>query len=142
MTWVLVTGEDGALYQNILQVLRPAGYDVVAAADGAVALQMLGDMAPTRSMVVLLRPQMGRMDVAEFLGAVAVDADLPWRHTYILLDGTPDQLPVEAQRYLDLLAVPVIRTPADASDDDGWADLLDAIELAARHLPSEANPTG
>jgi hypothetical protein len=80
------------------------------------------------------------MEVAELLGAVAVDADLPWRHAYILLDGVPGLLPAHVERYLAQLAVPVVATPADASDVDGWADLLDALELAVRRLPSTAGP--
>ena len=133
MAWVLVTGEDTTFYLNSLQVLRPAGYEVVGAPDGATALQLLVDTA--REMVVLLRKQMGRVDAVEFLCEVAPNDVLRLRHTYVLLDGPPSNISPELQRYLDLLAVPVVDTPADLSDVEGWDDLLDVLAIADRKLP-------
>src|SRR5260370_13015235 len=103
MAWVLVTGEDTTLYLNSLQVLRPAGYEVVGAPDGATALQVLVDTA--REMVVLLRKQMGRVDAVEFLREVAPNDVFRYRHTYLLVNGPPSDISPALQRYLDLLAV-------------------------------------
>jgi CheY-like chemotaxis protein len=132
MAWVLVTGEDVAFYQNALRMLRPAGHDLVATPDGATVLQLLGDTA--HSMVVLLAKRMGQMDLDEFLSAAAIDEVLRSRHVYLLLDGTPDELPAEIERYRAELAIPLVPIPTDVSDIDGWADLLDAISLATRQI--------
>ena len=141
MAWVLVTGEDETLLRGILRVVRPAGHDVVETPDGATALQLLTDIAQMRDMVVLLRWRMGRMDVAEFLSAVATDAGLlRWHHRYILLDGRPGELPADVERYCAQLAVAIVTIPTDVSDADGWADVLDAVNLAARQLPSSRPP--
>jgi CheY-like chemotaxis protein len=141
MAWVLVTGEDEMLHRGILRVVRPAGHDVVETPDGATALQLLTDIAQARDMVVLLRWRMGRMDVAEFLSAVATDAGLlRWHHRYILLDGRPGELPADVERYCAQLAVAIVTTPTDVSDADGWADVLDAVNQAARQLPSSRPP--
>jgi len=133
MVWVLVTGEDTTFYVNSLHVLRPAGYEVVGSPDGATALQLLVDTA--REMVVLLRKQMGRVDAVEFLTEVAPNDVLRFRHTYVLLDGPPSDMSPELQRYLDLLAVPMVDTPADLSDADRWDDLFEVLAVAARKLP-------
>ncbi|MGZ3673418.1 MAG: hypothetical protein ACXVCO_03840, partial [Ktedonobacterales bacterium] len=95
MAWMMVTGEDVVLYQNVLRVVRPSGYDVIAAPDGAIALQLLEDS--THEMIVLLLPQMGQTDAADFLAAVEADTTsrLRWRHAYILLDEGPGNLPTE-----------------------------------------------
>ncbi len=126
MAWVLVTGEDTTFYVNSLHVLRPAGYEVVGSPDGATALQLLVDTA--REMVVLLRKQMGRTEVAP-------NDVLRFRHTYVLLDGPPSDSSPELQRYLDLLAAPMVDTPTDLSDADRWDDLLKVLAVAARKLP-------
>jgi hypothetical protein len=138
MAWVLITGEDVAFYQNALQMLRPADHDLVAAPDGATVLQLLGDTA--RPMVVLLASRLGQMDVLEFLSAAAIDEVLRWRHAYLLLDGVPGELPAEVERYRAELAIPLVPTPGDVTDVDGWADLLDAISLAARQVTGEDRP--
>ena len=132
MAWVLITGEDTGFYQGATERMRPVGYDVVAVPDGSTALQLLVDDA--QPMVVLLRDSMGQMGVSDFLSAVADNDVLRRRHAYILLDGLPDDLPADVERYCAELAVPLVEVPADASDSDGWADLLDAIALAVRQL--------
>lgn len=135
MAWVLVTGEDVSFLKGTLQVLRPAGYEVVAVPDGPTALQLLVDLAHTRDLVVLLRTRMGQMDAAEFLTAVASDPDhLRWNHAYVLLDEHPNDLPADLDPYLDLLAA-LAAPPSDTADADGWADLLDALDLVVRQLP-------
>jgi len=139
MAWVLVTGEDIVFLQDALPALRPAGYEVVAAPEGATALQLLVDSP--RHIVVLIWRRMGQMDVAEFLSAVAADDALRWNHAYILVDEHPGDLPADVERSLDELEAPVVETPVSASDVDGWADLLDAISLAVRSLPSETGAT-
>lgn len=141
MAWVLVTGEDVSFLKDTLHVLRPAGYEVIAVPDGPTALQLLVDLAHTRDLVVLLRTRMGQMDAALFLTAVASDPDhLRWNHAYLLLSERPNNLPADLNPYLDVLAA-VVAPPANASDVDGWADLLDALDLAARQLPSHQPPT-
>ncbi|HEX8036453.1 MAG TPA: hypothetical protein VF510_21530 [Ktedonobacterales bacterium] len=136
MAWVLVTGEDAVLYQNVLRVVRPSGYDVIAAPDGAIALQLLVDSA--HEMIVLLRLQMGQMDAADFLATVEADSSsrLRWRHAYILLHGEPGNLPIEVEQRVARLGVWVVASPGDTTDVEDWADLLDTLALAARQLPS------
>lgn len=136
MAWVLVTGRDVDFFHDALQKLPPSGYEVVAAPEGTTALQLLTDIAPARDMLVLLRREMGQLDVADFLSAATVDDVLRRRHAYLLLDDAPGGLPDDVERYLDRVSVPVLRTPADASDADAWEDLLDALDLAARQLPT------
>ena len=137
MAWILLTGEDVDFYQNALQMLRPAGHQLVATADGRTALQLLVDI--DRNLIVLLRQRMGQMAVDDFLSAVAVDGTVRWRHAYLLLDGPLSNFSVDIKRHLVVLAAPIVATPADASDVDGWADLLDAIDLADGQLPSKSS---
>lgn len=140
MAWVLVTGEDMSFLQAALQVIRPAGHEVVAVPDGRTALQLLVDLAHARHLAVLLRMRMGQMDAAEFLTAVASDPDhLRWTHAYVLLDEHPNALPADLDPYLDLLAALAV-PPSDTADADGWADLLDALDLVVRQLPSNQPP--
>ncbi|MGZ3581129.1 MAG: hypothetical protein ACXVCX_18055 [Ktedonobacterales bacterium] len=136
MAWMMVTGEDVVLYQNVLRVVRPSGYDVIAAPDGAIALQLLEDS--THEMIVLLLPQMGQIDAADFLAAVEADTTsrLRWRHAYILLDEGPGNLPTEVEQRVARLGVWVVAPPGDTTDVEDWADLLDTLALAARQLPS------
>jgi hypothetical protein len=140
MAWLLITGEDVALYQNSLTIVQPSGYDVIAAPDGAVALQLLVDSA--HEMVVLLRLQMGQIDAADFLATVEADMSsrLRWRHAYILLDGGPGNLPIELEQRIARLGVWVVALPGDSTDVEGWADLLDTLALAVRQLPSSRAP--
>lgn len=133
MAWIVVTGEDAVFYSNALHMLRPAGHDVVATSEGSTALQLLGDVS--RSMVVLLGERIGQMDVLEFLAAAAPDDVLCCRHGYILLHDEPGDLPVEVERYRAELSIPLVPTPGDSADTDGWADLLDTIALVAAQIP-------
>ncbi len=141
MAWVLITGEDAVLYQNLLQVLRPSGYDIIVAPDGGIALQLLVDSA--HEMVVLLRLQMGQMDAAAFLAAVevATSSRLRWRHAYILLDGGTGNLPPEVEQRVARVGAWVVARPGDTTDVEGWADLLDTLALAVRQLPSSRLPS-
>ena len=59
MAWVLVTGEDDAIYHGVTRVVRREGYEVVATPDGATALHLLVDIARVQDVVVLLRLRMG-----------------------------------------------------------------------------------
>lgn len=93
---------------------------------------MLADV--THPMIVLLEERIGQMDVLEFLAAAAPDEILHWRHAYILLRDDPAELPVEVERYRAELTIPLVSTPGDSSDTDGWADLLDTISLVANQL--------
>jgi len=141
MAWVLVTGEDDAIYHGVTRVVRREGYEVVAAPDGATALQLLVDVARVQDVVVLLRPRMGQLGATEFLSAVATEDILLRWHAYILLDGPPVELPAEVERFRATLAIPQVAAPLDADDEDGWADLLDAINLAVRQLPAHRPPS-
>ena len=140
MAWVLITGEDVNFLHDALQMLRPAGQEIVSAPDGATALQLLVDVAQVRDMIVLLRREMGQMDIAAFLGAATINDRLKRRHAYLLLDGLPGELPEEVEQVLDRMSVPMLAIPTATSDVDGWADVLDAIDLAARQLPAHQLP--
>jgi len=135
VTWVLITGADDALYRGALRAIQPEGHHVLATPSGATALQLLSDLSPIRGVVVLLRSSMGNPDATEFLGAVSASADtLRWRHAYILLNERKGERTAALDRYLAQLAIPLVETPSDPFDVDGWADLLDAIGIAERQL--------
>lgn len=140
MAWVLVTGGDINFFRGALQKLPPAGYEVIAVPDGTTALQLLEDIAQARDVIVLLRREMGQLGVTEFLSLVTQEDRLRWSYAYLLLDEEPGELPAEIKRFLELMPVFVLSPPIDTSDADGWADLLDAIALAVRQLPSNHAP--
>lgn len=140
MAWVLVTGEDRTFFEGILNTVRPVGHAVVVTPDGATALQLLRDISRQANMVVLLRHRMGQTSIGTFVQAVEADSDVRWRHAYLLVRDPFIELPAHVERHVDQLVVTTVAAPDDASDVDGWADVLDAIELAARQLPTSQTP--
>jgi hypothetical protein len=135
MASALVIGAHDPLRESIRRVLHRAGYDVVDAADSKTALRVL--YSSPHHLVALLTDGQSELDVAGVLGTVAVEDRLLMQHAYILLAADPRAVSATIMHQSDELGVPIVATPAGEDDADTWADLLDAVALAARRFPDE-----
>lgn len=123
MPYILIVDDTRATREMLRMFLEDLGYDVLEAADGATALEMLR-VIPRRTiaLVDLLMPDMTGLDV---LRAVRADARLAAAHAYILMTAQHRALPAEGLDVLTALAVHVIHKPFDLDT------VLDALaELA------------
>jgi len=113
MTQVLIIDDDAAIRETLRFVFEDAGYEVVEAPDGAVALQLLH--ATSVGLVALLdnvMPGLDGVEVIERLEAEGVGF-LPPPHAYMLITASPQRIsPALAQR-LQRLGVPVLSKPFD-----------------------------
>lgn len=127
---VLVVDDDHAIRETLRFVLEDAGYEVLEAADGMQALEILRD-APD-AMVVLLDLMMPRLDGAGVLGAVAGDRKLSRRHAYVMTTATHQTLSLAFVNLLANLSVPVLHKPFDVED------LLAMVEDATTRLSADS----
>ncbi len=126
MTRVLLVDDDQAIRETLRFALEDIGYQVLEAADGIAALEVLRS-APS-GMVVLLDLMMPRLDGAGVLGAVAGDHKLARRHAFILTTATHQTLSLAFVNLLTNLSVPVVRKPFELDE------LLATVERAAQRL--------
>ena len=107
---VLIVDDAPDLRDLLRTVLEEEGYQVLEAADGKTALDLLR-RSPQR-LVVLLDYFLPEMDGKGVLQIVSRDAVLSTRHAYILLTArTRISLPV--LELAETLSVPVVRKPFD-----------------------------
>jgi CheY-like chemotaxis protein len=126
MTRVLLVDDDRSIRETVRLVLEDAGYQVLEAADGLAALEMLRN-APS-GLVVLLDLMMPKLDGAGVLGVVAGDRRLAQRHTFILTTATHQTLSLAFANLLANLSVPVLRKPFELDE------LLATVERSSQRL--------
>lgn len=123
---VLVVDDDEGIRDTLRIVLEDAGYEVLEAADGLAALDLL--RASRQRLIVLLDMMMPRLDGAGVLGTVAGDHGLSHRNAYVMLTATSHTLSLAFANLLTNLSVPVVRKPFDVDK------LLDTVSQAAQRL--------
>ncbi|HEX6800273.1 MAG TPA: response regulator [Ktedonobacterales bacterium] len=103
MATVLVVDDDAVIRQAVRAALEDARHAVLEADSGERALETL--RATQESLVVLLDLRMPGVNGFDLLREVEHDPDLGRRHTFILLSGDDQSLPVvRALRSATILA--------------------------------------
>jgi hypothetical protein len=133
MAAVVIVGPDSATHRDLRRALLRAGFHVLDASGRQAALRVLGSTTEHLVAILIFTPPDG--EVAELLGAVAVDDRLRTGNRYVLMDADPENLPPSIAHLCDDLGVPVVAQPLSAQDTDDWDDVLDAVYLALRHFP-------
>jgi CheY-like chemotaxis protein len=132
MAHVLVADDSPTYRQIVRPLLTNAGHDVVEAADGEAALELLN--ASEQPLVVLLDLVMPKLGGIGVLSAVEASPELAARHAFVLVTAHPQAVPPRAvAELLDHLDVPILSKPCPLPT------LLQAIELAERKLKSVAD---
>lgn len=126
-TSVLVVEDDNDTREALVDLLKDEGYQVYEAPNGKPALEQLR-VHPV-GMVVLLDLMMPGMDGQAVLKAVAAEAPLAKRHTFILMTARGRTLPLPVLELLRQLNVTLVTKPFDIFD------LLRMVATAASKLP-------
>ncbi len=126
MAQVLVVDDDQAIRETLRLLLEDAGYEVIEAQDGSLALDLL--RASERPMVVLVDLMMPRMSGYQVLSAVAADARGLQSHAYIMVTASPQARMLTVGRLGNRLRVPCLEKPFDLDD------LLGEVERAATRV--------
>src|SRR5215469_17473215 len=112
MTQVLIVEDDEATRTVLRIVLEEAGYEVLEAPDGRMALGCL--LTYPHGLVVLLDKNMPSMDGVAVLEALQADPTLAKRHALILVSAyARGLLPVRLAALLRALAVEKVDKPFD-----------------------------
>ncbi len=133
-TTVLVVDDDEAIRESVRMVLEDAGYQVVEAPDGPIALEML--RAFPLPVVVLTNHMMPRLDGPGLINFVHDDRALSGRNRFIYFTAGNRLLPPAFSHQLADLHIPVLRKPFDVSA------LLDMVDAASRQLASSSDAEG
>lgn len=111
MSDVLIVDDDADIRESMRTLLEDiGGHTVVEAPDGLAALAIL--RSSERRYVVLLDMLMPGLDGIGVLQAVAMDADLASRHTYVLVTVSRRANSADFPSSLALV-VPVVPKPFD-----------------------------
>ena len=111
---VLVVDDDVAIRHALRLLLEDEGLVVAEAADGRAALAIL--RAASDRSVVLLDQMMPQLDGFGVLSAIAKDARLRSRHSFVLMTACPRTLPLALVRLASSLAIPIIAKPFEADE--------------------------
>ena len=125
-TSVLVVEDDEGTREVLGEALAEAGYTVYQAPDGKPALERL--RTHPEGLVVVLDWWMPGRDGLQVVQAVAAEAPLATRHSYILMTALGKTLPVPVVALLKQLGIPHGSKPFDLDD------LLAAVAQAAARL--------
>lgn len=133
MTTVLVVDDDSAIRETLRLLLEDAGYEVIEAPDGGIALEIL--RSSSRPLVVLLDLMMPRVSGYDVLAAVAQDPHVLQAHAYIMFTASPQARRLTLRRLGTRMTVPCIEKPFDLDD------VLAEVELATRRVDCAACAT-
>src|SRR5262249_22539750 len=112
--------------ETLRLILEDAGYEVLLAADGRSALNVL--RKGTEGLVVLLDLQMPKVSGVEVLQEIAGQKRLVSRHAFIVVTANTRTLPLAFAQLPTKLQVPLLVKPFDI------APLLDAVATAEDRL--------
>ncbi len=110
MPRVLVVDNDDGIRETARFLLEDAGYEVVEAADGEAALQVLLDSSGP--LVVLLDIVMPRVDGIDVLRQARRNGRLK-RHAFVVWTASRAEIPADL---LMALRVPLVRKPFDLDE--------------------------
>src|SRR3954462_10721063 len=68
MKRILIIDDSDAIRRQVAQVLKPAGYDVMEAADGVEGLALIHSAAPLLILCDINMPRMGGLEMLTDLG--------------------------------------------------------------------------
>ena len=125
-TCVLVIDDDSDTTATVRWLLEDAGYAVLEAADGAVALDVLH--ASSDRLVVLFDYRMPRMDGEQLMALAEREQELVQHHSFVCMTASPTFLPPTLAALLARYDVPLLAKPF------GIDELLAAIGQAAQRL--------
>ncbi len=127
MTRVLVVDDEADIRESLRLLLEDAGHEVLEAANGVEALDIL--RASERPLVVLLDLLMPQLDGIGLLHAVVAEPRLATHHAYVLITAdNKAQQRVAIPQFSNLHLV-TVEKPFDMDV------LLDAVAEASRRLP-------
>src|SRR5260221_473908 len=110
----LVVDDDIAIRHALRLLLEDEGLVVAEAADGRAALAILSTTSDR--YVVVLDQMMPQLDGFGVLSAIAEDARLCSRHSFVLMTACPRTLPPALVRLASSLAIPIIAKPFEADE--------------------------
>jgi len=110
-THVLVVDDDSGTCETLRVLLEDAGYLVLEATDGAVALDVL-HTSPD-SLVVLFDYRMPHMDGAALMALAEREHVLVQQHVFVCMTASPMSLPPTLAALLTHYDVPVVAKPFD-----------------------------
>jgi|ERR1051326_3030028 CheY-like chemotaxis protein len=128
---VLIVEDDEGIRETLAELFLDAGYAVLLAPNGQVALDYLRQ--ETAGWVVLVDLMMPVMDGYAFLQVVATDRLLATQHAYILMSATIKTVPLAVADLLRRLHLSSLSKPFDLEE------ALGAVEKAAHRLPQDAS---
>jgi len=128
--YVLIADDDPLMIKSLHVMLRGAGFQVVAVADGAAALQQVRNKPP---LVALLDVMMPRLDGLDVCRAIKSDPALAGVAVILL---TARAMPRERQQGVDAGADDYITKPF------AKADLLQRLRTAFGAAAPVVRPTG
>lgn len=124
MTRVLIVDDEQDIRDTLRFILEDAGYEVIEAGDGEIALEVL--RASDVALVVLLDLLLPRLNGIDILKAAIADPYHIGRHTYLLMTADNAILRQQADPLLTQVSAQVISKPFDVDN------LLAMIAQASR----------
>lgn len=123
---VLIVEDDADIREAVVDILQGAGYTVLEASDGKVALERL--RSHPEALVVLLDLLMPMMGGFEVLQAAAEEPPLLARHAYIICAATRRIPPPPVAALIEQHQIPFLQKPFDIDE------LPAAVQKAASTL--------
>lgn len=122
MAHVLIVDDEQDIRDTLRFILEDAGYDVLEASDGEVALALLRES--TVPLVVLLDLLLPKVSGVEILKAAIADPRLTGQHAYLLMTADSAVLRHEADPLLAQVSAQVITKPFDV---DNLLTMIDRV---------------
>ena len=111
MTRFLVADDSSTVRAQVGEWLASAGYDVLEAADGERAMDVL--RTSTDFLAVLLDHEMPGLTGYEVLQQAVAQGCVPPRYAYAVISGRPEALPQPFTDLLRRLAIQLLPKPFD-----------------------------
>ncbi len=126
VTTVLIVDDDEGIRETLRFMLEDAGYSVVEAENGSVALDRL--RTSHGSMVVLLDVKMPVLSDEQLLEKVVQEPQLLQRHAFIVDTASPQAVNPQMLKLMTKLSIPFVPKPF------GIDELLTTIRQAAARM--------
>lgn len=109
MVRILIVDDDEAIREMLHMMFECVGYDVIEAASGIEALEIL--RTSSDQLVVLLDMLMPRLNGLGVLQIIASDEQLSAKHGFILITASRDLSALNLDETVMALSVPVVSKP-------------------------------
>ncbi|HEX6816733.1 MAG TPA: response regulator [Ktedonobacterales bacterium] len=135
---ILIVDDDADIREALSELLRDEGYEVLEAADGAVAMDVM--LSSPQRLVVLLDLLMPHLSGFDVLTLVTEHEELAARHTFIVVTAnkaasdSPDAVDPYFAALLEQRNIPVVSKPFNIDVLlDQVAQVTDGSETAEAH---------